>query len=362
MKSFLTGVIVLLSLCACLVPSLSAPTTATVPNVIGLNVPQAAAALNRAGLRLGGQNAVDWDEASGLSPNTISVQSVADGLSTDPSTAVDVTVLREPNIALVYEDKELTVINLTTETIDVSGLVFMTAEGTTTSFVGSRWAEPLDAGECSQIWSAGQKGPKDTEGCTSIRSLTVDNTQEYFWAAANGVKRFKMIDNGAERAVCDAVPSDAQNSPMRCEAYVAAGEAFSEITPYIYFAYTTQAFAVINRSPDKWMATGQTTLLNYNPQLPVPGSAVLLGDPEFFGNPTIVADITQLAPEQCLLLTSDNPKAESPETCDVIAHLNLVSSIAFWLADFQIDSTTDDELRQCPAAVPDKTTVCVMPR
>ncbi|HEX2908558.1 MAG TPA: hypothetical protein VHO69_16925, partial [Phototrophicaceae bacterium] len=85
-------------------------------------------------------------------------------------------------------------------------------------------------------------------------------------------------------------------------------------------------------------------------------------DPSLFGNPATAADLTQLAPHQCLLLTSDNSNAAPPEPCDVIAQLDLTSTVAFWLADFQIDSAADDEQRQCPAAVADKTTICVMPR
>jgi hypothetical protein len=110
------------------------------------------------------------------------------------------------------------------------------------------------------------------------------------------------------------------------------------------------------------MPAAQTTIFNFNPSLSIPGVSLVLGDPTLFGSPNIVADIAQLAPGQCLLLTSDNPNAVPPETCDVIARLDLRSDVAFWLAHFEIDSAADDIRRQCPAAVPDKTTICVMPR
>lgn len=358
-----TGVIgLLLLVCLMLVMPISAQETVIVPNLIGLNVPQAAAELNRVGLRLGTQSVTGWNENAGVSPNTISNQSLIAGSSIASGTAVDVTVLRSPNVAFLYDDNDFTVINLTADTIPIDRLVFTAVEGTSASFVASQWAGTLGTAECGQIWSVSRNGPKDVEGCESTYWLTTNNVQEHFWTAVNGVTRFSIIDNGVERTVCDAAPTGSQDQPLRCEAYIAGSVASNEVTPYIYFAYTTQAFALINRSPDKWMITSQTTILNYNPAIAIPGAAVLIGDPTLFGNPTTVADITQLAAAQCLFLTSDNANAAPPEPCDMIARLDLRSDVAFWLADFQIDSFADDEMHHCPAALPDKITVCVLPR
>src|SRR5690554_281748 len=46
-----------------------------VPNIVGMNLPQAAATLNRAGLALGTQTNVGWTAESGLPQNTIQTQS-----------------------------------------------------------------------------------------------------------------------------------------------------------------------------------------------------------------------------------------------------------------------------------------------
>jgi hypothetical protein len=284
------------------------------------------------------------------------------GSSVEAGATLDVAVLRSPNVALIYDDNDLTVINITTDTLNITGLAFTSVEGTTASFAAARWAGILGTGECGQIWSVSRNEPKDVEGCDSTHWLTTNNLQEHFWTAVNGVIRFSITDNGVERVVCDAAPSGSQDRPLRCEAYVSGSDASNEATPYVYFAYTTQAFAFINKSSDKWMPTGQTAILSNNAGVSIPGAAVLVGDPLFFGNPSIVADITRLAPGQCLFLASDNSDAMLPEPCDMIARLDLSSGSSFWLTDFQIDSATDDELHQCPAAVPDKTIICVVPR
>jgi hypothetical protein len=356
----LKGILILIG-CLCLFGRVSAQDT-TVPNIVGLGVPQAAAELNRAGLRLGVQTSIGWTEASGLVPNTISEQSVAPDGTTAAGTIIDVTVLRAPNIALVYDDNDLTVINLTDDDMNVSGLSFASTEGTAANFAASRWTGVFDGDDCGQIWSIGRNAPKEVEGCDLIHWLTTNKTEEHFWTTANGVVRFGVLDNGLERAVCAAAPANSQDQPLRCEAYIAGGTASSDLTQYVYYAYTMDAFVLVNPSPDKWMLTNQTMIFNYNPNIQIQGAEVPLGDPALFNHPATVANLSQLAPRQCLLLTSDNPTAAPPESCDVIAQLDLTANVAFWLADFQIEGATDDVRRQCPAAVAEKTTICVMPR
>ncbi len=356
------SIIVLLLLCLPASVGLSAQEAVSVPVIIGLNVPQAAAALNRAGLTLGNQTPVRWEAASGLPENTVGAQSLEAGASAAPGTPVDVTVLRTSNIVLVYDDNDLTLVNLSGAPVNIGGLIFTATEGASASFAASRWTGALAPGDCGQVWSISRGAAKDVAGCASTRWLTTNNPQEHFWTTANGVVRFSVIENGVERASCDAAPVGTQDQPLRCEAYVTAGGAASEITSYVYFTYTTDAFAVINRSLDKWMPTGQTTILNYNPNLSIAGLPVQVGDPGLFGNPPTPANIGQLAPGQCVLFTSDNASAAPPEPCDQIAQLHLASNVAFWLANFVVDSAADDERRECPAAVADRVTICVMPR
>ena len=59
----------------------NAQNTVQVPDLTGMNVPQAAAALNRVGLGLGNETGEAWTAASGLKQNSIKAQSVAAGQS-----------------------------------------------------------------------------------------------------------------------------------------------------------------------------------------------------------------------------------------------------------------------------------------
>ncbi len=333
-----------------------------VPDVAGLNVPQAAAALNRAGLRLGVQTAVGWTADSGVPQNTVGSQSVAAGSSVTYGASVDVTVYRSPNIRLIYDDNDLTMMNLSDIPLDIPGLIFNGVEGTTASMAASRWSNVLREGQCLQVWSVGRNGPKDVEGCQFIQGwFSTVNTAEHFWTQVNGVARFNVVENGVERAVCDAAVSP--DNPLTCEFFIAGGGANADVTPYVYLVYTTGAIAFINNTDDRWMPTNQTTLYNYNPGISVAGSPLVFGDPGLFRNPDIVADITLLAPHQCLLLTiTGSDISQPPDTCDVITQRDLDATVAFWVADFEVESGSDGRRRTCPAATPDRTTICVMPR
>src|SRR5215813_13975992 len=78
----------------------------TVPNLVGLNLPQATAALNNVGMALGNQTSAPWTQDSGVPQNTISVQSTPAGQAATAGASVDVTVLRSPNVSLSYDDND----------------------------------------------------------------------------------------------------------------------------------------------------------------------------------------------------------------------------------------------------------------
>jgi len=94
--ALMLGVLALLGAQAAL-----AQDTVTVPDLTGMALPQAAAALNRSGLLLGAENNEGWTLASGLPQNVIAAQSVPAGQSAARGTAVDVTILRAPNAVLI---------------------------------------------------------------------------------------------------------------------------------------------------------------------------------------------------------------------------------------------------------------------
>ncbi len=334
----------------------------TVPDLTGMNVPQAAAALNRAGLRLGVQTAAGWNVESGVPENTISGQSVASGEQVVRGAAIDVTVLRSANVRLIYDDNDLTLVNLSTELIDLRGVTFTVVEGSSASFAATRWANDLRGAQCVQVWSVGRNGPKEVEGCESIQAwLVTNNPAEHFWTQTGGALRFSVVQDGVERAVCDAAPPNSQDQPVQCDLFLSSAVA-AETTPYIYFAYTVSALAVINTSVDRWMPLGQAVVINNNPNLTVPGATLTLGDATLFGSPDIVANIALLAPGQCLLFTDSSADVDAPQACDVIAGLDVAPMLTFWSVDFQYVSLSDGQRRACPAATPERLTLCVLPR
>src|SRR5690348_12468683 len=104
----------LLALCLiCLFAGTVYAQDAAVPDLTGLNVPEAAALLNKNGFALGAENNVGWTADSGQEQNTIKGQSVAAGQTAAPGSAIDVTVLRSPNAMLIYDDNDLSLVNKT---------------------------------------------------------------------------------------------------------------------------------------------------------------------------------------------------------------------------------------------------------
>ncbi len=333
-----------------------------VPNLAGMNIPQAAAALNHVGLALGNQTSEPWNDAAGVPQNTISTQAISAGQPANAGTAVDVTVLRSPNVSLSYDDNDFTLINNTGSGIDFNGLVFGSADGAPAAFSATRWAGSLDSAGCAQVWSVIRSVPKDVAGCARINHwLTTNNIAEHFWTAVNGVNRFKVVQNGVERGNCPAAP--AGTAPMTCDLYLPVN-ASEDATPYIYFAYTPQRLIVFNHSENAFMPLSATPIYNNNPNLTPPHQGLNLGDPGLYHLLNPVAAVAQLAPGQCILFTdgSDPDSLTTPQPCDVIARFDMAASIAFWTSNFDVDSTTNGHSYSCNAATTGQLTICVMPR
>jgi hypothetical protein len=332
------------------------------PDVSGLNVPQAAAILNQNGLRLGAQTSQEWSAESGQAANTISAQSVAPGQTVQPGTAVDVTVLRSPNVQLRYNREQFSLINGTGANLDLRGIRFEAVDGNSAAFAASQWAASLAPGNrCVQLWATRRTAPDRPPGCEGVQSwLSTVNPAAHFWTDSNGVTQFRVTQDGIERAVCAGA---FQGGGMReCAFYVPGDAAADDVTAHIYLAYTTESLVVLNQSPDRWMPVGSTTILNYNPTLSNPGHALIVGDPALFGNPDTVGNIRRLAPGQCLLFTNSDPDARPPQDCIVIAQLNIDPSLIFWAADFDVVSAADAQARTCLGAIEGQLTICVMPR
>lgn len=334
-----------------------------VPDVTGLTIPAAAAELNRVGYRLGAQNPIPPDATSAQQPGTVISQSIPAGQTAAYGTAVDLDVLSGALVRLVYDDNDLTLQNETGEFLDLNRLTFGSADGSK-RFPASRWRGGIDAGDCTQVWSIVRNGAKSVPGCGSTFWMTTNNSAEHFWTQTAGVQNFSVMQDNVERATCPAAPPNSQSAPVECEFYVLSGSLATETTDYLYFVYTTDRFAVINRSDDAWMPVNETPLFNYNPQIQVAGAELNLGDPSLYADDEPLGSVERLAPGQCLLLTVDPlVNAEPPESCDVVAQKSLVASVAFWLADFELQPATRPAQRStCPAATEGRTTLCVMPR
>ena len=346
-------------------PAHAQDTNALVPDITGLNVPQAAAALNAAGLVLGQQVALYWTEDSGLPQNSVSAQSVEAGTSVPVGTAVSVTVLRGPNMRLIYTDTSLTLLNMSSTAADMSRLTFTDASNAT-YFVPSQLISELRPQGCLQLWSVARSGPARPDDCEFIQRWQVtSNPAEHFWRGANGIQELSVLEESVGLASCPAAPAGNESNPLRCEFYYSGAGLGDEQTEYLYFVYTPEAVAVVNVSEDRWMPTGINPIYNYNPSLAIPGSALRFGDPELWPEQyrRSPGEIGSLAPGQCLVMTTAPVDANaSPEDCQVVAQRDLSPDVAFWLADFEIESTVDGLRSMCPAAIAEMPTLCVVPR
>lgn len=327
---------------------------ATVPDLTGLGVPEAAALLNESGFLLGNENAEGWTVQSGLDQNTIGSQSLAPGESAPRGTTIDITVLRSPNTLLLYDDNDLTLVNQGDGTLNLASLQFQSVNGNA-AFSPSRWSNTLDAGDCGQIWSISRGEPKRLPECATTLWLTTNQSAEHFWTGAGGTTQFRIVQNGIERGVC------AVANPGQCNFYLATGSGAADAVEFVYFAYTTDRLIVHNTVAGKWMTTSQLHIYNQNfSNADVP---LTLGDPALFTESPVMGDVTRLAPGQCLFFTNGSPERETPpQECFAIAQLNIDPGLIFWNKDFDLDSVTDGKRRTCPAAEAGKLTICVMPR
>ena len=340
--------------------------TVVVPDLAGLNTPQSAALLNALGLRLGEEQVNVWTQTSPASPNVVSSQSVQPNTMVPRGTTIDIGVLRVANMKLIYDDNDLTMVNLTQNVVDVAGLRFTSIEGTPTSFPATRWASNLRSRQCMQVWTVPRNGPKGVEECQFIQNFLRNTTPgEHFWTQANGVQRFALVEDGVQRASCPAAPANSQDVPVQCEFYLEGANAANDITEYLYLAYTTDAIAIINQSNDKWMPTDRSPIINRHPDFGEEGLVFNFGNRALFVEPdSIIGDVTQLAPGQCIMLTLRHPDGldTPPQPCRVIAQRNVNRRAAFWMQAFQIDSANDGQRRECPQALADRPTLCIVPQ
>lgn len=333
--------------------------TVTVPDVTGMNAPQAAAALNAAGLKPGLLTNAAVTETQIV--NTVVTQNPAAGTQVAAGSAVDLQIARPNNVRLLYDDNDLTLINLSRQSLPLENIVLRETDGEK-RFRGQRWGNQVRAGDCVQVWSVGRGEPKSVPDCRRVNSwLTTNDTSQHVWTAASGVQSFNVMQDGQQRAQCQAAPRGSQDTPTVCEFYVESA-ASDPTLAYIYLAYTADALVVRNPSEDSWLRLNVEVT-------PAGGEQFVLNRHEIYDavDPLIISTnangvtvVPQLAPNQCLLFRApDIPLEAMPEPCMMLG--NRTEQAPFWRSDFTV-LDRDNKPRTCKAATPGRLTICIMPR
>jgi hypothetical protein len=278
-------------------------------------------------------------------------QSIGVGEQVTPGTAVDIALLQAPNALLIYDDNDLTLINLTEEEMFLSGVRFTSVDGATpaTYAATDRWTDSLRARRCAQIWTVQRNGPKALPECRTIHAWfsSLDPTT-HFWTGSNGATKFNVTVGAQEVAVCEIAAG-------RCEFYLPTASAAETSVPYLYMAYTPDRFILYNNSPDQWMSLEGVVLYSL---LGAPeGIPLGISDPSFYAGQTIIGDVKRLAPGQCIFFTTGQAD-QPPQDCAVIVRLDFNPSNAFWSVAFGVGNKD----RLCPAPQANQLSLCVLPR
>jgi hypothetical protein len=320
----------------------------TVPDLTRLSIPEAASTLRHAGLRLGQETIIAIDPASGDTENIIVEQSPRAGEAVEAGAAVSISVTRAINAYVLYDDNDLTLVNVTAGLLDLNTIRFSGTGETTTEFNPSAWAAQLDGGRCGQIWSVARLASKEVTGCSAILWMTAGNRNQHFWTHTSGAAQFSIIQDGVVRATCPAAQAGSQDSPLRCE-IVFDVDYPDENIDYIYIAYTTDRLIIHNQTVDRWMSLDETHLRDSSGRDIELSSLNILN--EATGQP-------RLAPGECILFAAQ-ANAQPPEPCQVIGQVE--TDAIYWLEPFSVIGR-DDVPRVCEAAEEGALVICVMLR
>lgn len=335
----------------------------TVPNLTGLFPAQAAAELNRLGLQLGIEVYVSWSSSIGIAPNSIQAQTPAANELAAPGSPVSVIVARTPNARLIYDGNDLTLVNQSTAPLDLSQLSFrLPGQPALASFDATRWANTLNAENCAQVWSVPRGSAKSLPECESIqRWQTSIDPATHFWTPRNDIANFEVVENGTIVGTCPIAIDETNIS--NCDLFVRPSTPIIDATSFIYLVYTTDRLAIINQASEQWMPLTNIVVYNSNPNLTRTEVPLIVTDLPDYGGVTFNGDLTKLAVHQCVLFTAGTiDPATPPESCEIIAQLAMDPTLTFWSVDFQVSSPSRFIRTDCPAAVPDRLSVCIVPR
>jgi hypothetical protein len=332
-----------------------------IPPVIGLNVPQAAAVLHRAGLTLGAleHRLMPNDTGSSSLPVGRVIGQMPDaGSAADVGYEVSLVVELPANVAVIYDDNDLTLLNLTGREIDLAS-VSISGGGQVLS--GSRWrAARLPSGRCVQAWSISRAVSKPVEGCEDIGAwfATLDRTA-HVWMSPEAAQ-FELSIAGVPVMTCPTAPTTTLETPLRCAGYWSAQADGQNVARFLYLAYTMDALVARNPSSDYWMYLDR-------PLETGSGQVVHLSAADWYESvlPAILSEnagkMLRLAPEECAWLrAADSSEVGLPQACGLIAAEG-VQDAPFWREDFSLMGF-DGVRRACAAAVSGRLTICVLQR
>lgn len=331
-------------------PTASPTPIPEVPDLAGLTLPQAAATLAAAGLRLGTiEDAVGAASAEML--NTISEQTPVAGTPIDTLTAVDVRVQRDYNIEIIYDGNDLNLRNLSGIGLNIRQLELVAADNPDIRWSGTEWnvrADTLNGNRCVQLIAERRLSEIEVDGCNPVQNWqSTAQADNHFWRGADGSQNFVVIQDGIVRATC---PTTNSTAKIRCQAYLLPGVVASDTTPYAYFVYDDRTLFVVNRSTTAWM----------------PVHLFQLSDEDLLSPAWLPSDqadaLQRLAPGHCIRYNTGEDDAFSPPDCAVTVHVTISEAEIFWQRGFVLRSRIDNDERQCPPITSSSPTICLVPR
>jgi hypothetical protein len=329
----------------------------TVPDVVGLTVPEAAAVLHRAGLKLGPQTSVyRLDQAH----NTVIGQTPPADASAEPLSEVGIEVVIQTNIEIVYDNNDITVINLTGTTLNGGRMRFEAIDSGLPSPPAFSFNEvadlrvSVDDDQCLQFWSISEGMGQPADGCARgldgwFASIL---TERHFWTRASEAATFRFWYG--DQPVGDCPTMRDLRGKQRCPMRLALDPDEGDTAEYLYFVYSADQLIVKNASARRWMAVDGVTF-----------GGIDLGDFARIPRETFVGSERRLAPGECILLTAASISTGEPiqddlsVECFVIARGELSDVDLFWRRGFALGDAAS-----CPPppATNAARSICLVPR
>lgn len=351
-ENFLMKILILCLFALLLVPVMAQDEEADFPDIIGKAVPEAEALLNAGTYRL---DPIILAVDSGTNTDTLntvdSFEIAEDGI------IVQVTVFREYNVELIWENTEafagqpglvglnlnnnelFTLVNLSDEELSLRNIQIG-------NFEISAWGDMLRPRQCAQAWSFDIQSFIEISGCEFIQGgsiVNITNPDEQFWI---NNESFEVFQNGIHRGRC--VTADGG-----CQLWLSPLVIAEDIAPYILLIYDMNELVIYNSSDSQWMDINHIAFND---------SAAILSDVRNW-DAVAYPDIARLAPGQCVRftnnLTDDN---ESIENCFTLARQDTSEADMFWTEGFIVNDTLKGTHREtCPPASNERT-ICLFGR